>query len=412
MNKEKFKNLIYLFILIQPLLDLVTSLMTRYTNVITLGIIVKGLILLLLIIYVLFFNKSKYKKISISYFVLLGIFVLFYLITKEDILNFNILKQELIILFKFLFYPIFFIGILNLYDQYKLDKKKISNILAIDFIMFSVLITIPTILNISFKTYVGNKVGSIGWFYSGNEISAITCILFPYLWIKIDNNFNLKNIIYIILAIGISIYIGTKTAYLLALFPSILLFIYYLINKKFKYMIVPFLIVLALIAIYPISPLKQNMIENTKEATVTKGNSSLYKFLSGRDELLSDTASIYFNSNDVNKLFGIGVTNRSDINNEQITKFIEMDIFDILFRLGLIGAFIYFLPIIVILLLVFEYVIKQKFKLKEKEYLILFSFFIGILAAIITGHVLVSPGVSIYLAISTLFTLLIIKEHS
>ena len=104
------------------------------------------------------------------------------------------------------------------------------------------------------------------------------------------------------------------------------------------------------------------------------------------------------------------MSNRDDINDEKVYKYIEMDFFDILFRMGVVGAFIFYLPIMVIFMICIEHVLKKKLNLELDEYLILYSSCVGILASVITGHVLGAPAVSIYLALSLIFSLQLKKD--
>ena len=62
------QKIILIYFLILPFIDLATSLMTRFTDImLTPGMIIKGITLLFAIIYIFFFSKSKYKRISIIY---------------------------------------------------------------------------------------------------------------------------------------------------------------------------------------------------------------------------------------------------------------------------------------------------------------------------------------------------------
>ncbi|MDD2410008.1 MAG: O-antigen ligase family protein [Bacilli bacterium] len=411
-NKE---ILLYIFLLIQPIIDITTSLMVRLTDFpITIGIVIRGFVLLLLVIYVLFLSKSKYRKNSLIYYSIILIFVIFYLLTKEDIFTLSILKGEIIFLFKYFYFPVILVGFLNIYDEYKLERNKIISILTLNLILMAILIILPYILGTGFSSYVGDRRGNVGWFFSANEVSAIICILFPFLWLKLNEKMNFVNFLIVILIVLISFIIGTKTAYLSVSLPMICIVIYHSIKMEYKKMIVPIFFVVLIISLLPISPLSYNLNQSTKEATNlgrTGGRSALYSLFSGRDDLLDQTAKIYIDSNDVNKYFGIGVTNRSDINNVKIEKMIESDIFDILFRLGIIGTFIYFAPLIAIFLVCFEYVIIKKLNLNLEQWLIFYTVVIGLLACLITGHVLGAPAVSIYLAIATVLAFTMKEEQ-
>ena len=59
MKSNKKVNIFYICLMIQPILDLLTSLMVRFTDLpFTIGMIIRGLFLASMIVYLLFINKS------------------------------------------------------------------------------------------------------------------------------------------------------------------------------------------------------------------------------------------------------------------------------------------------------------------------------------------------------------------
>ena len=83
--KDKYLKILYMFILLQPFIDLITSLMTRFdVAIVSLGVIIRGIFIVVMLCYLFFFNRSKYRKTSIIYIILLGVFYLFYLLTKKE----------------------------------------------------------------------------------------------------------------------------------------------------------------------------------------------------------------------------------------------------------------------------------------------------------------------------------------
>ena len=115
---KKNKIITSLFLL-YPIIDLITALQARYFNYpITLGVIVRGLIILVLFGMVVFNNNSKYRKITISYFILVMVYVGCYCLTKLDC---NLLKEG-INLFKMFSFPAILLLLINLYDELGLDK--------------------------------------------------------------------------------------------------------------------------------------------------------------------------------------------------------------------------------------------------------------------------------------------------
>ena len=425
--KNKYLKILYIFILLQPFIDLITSLMTRFdVAIVSLGVIVRGIFIIVMLCYLFFFNRSKYRKPSIIYIVGLGVFYLLYLLTKRELLfNFEFLYNEIVYIFKYSYFLILFVACINFIDQYKIDRKKIINLFILNLLVYVIMIIVPTITNTGFNSYNNNEgYGIVGWFYSANEISAILTILYPFLFLYLDRNFTFKHCIMIILTIIAIILIGTKAPYYGMLFITAFLAIYYLFNikKKLKQFILVALIIIVSIAAKNYTPANVNLekridcqndyyngtIVNNKETgelecQVADGQKIV--MLSGRDVLLKSAYEIYRDSSLVDKFFGIGFSNREVINNGWINKLVEMDFFDILFRYGIIGFIIYMLPLGMIIFKVALITFKSKFKLSLEQIIYGYGTAIGIGFGFIIGHVFGAPSVSFYLAFISVFTI-------
>ena len=89
---KKNKIITSLFLL-YPIIDLITALQARFFSFpITLGIFVRGLIILVLFGIVVFNNNSKYRKLTITYFILLMVYGGIYYLTKLDT---NFIKESI-----------------------------------------------------------------------------------------------------------------------------------------------------------------------------------------------------------------------------------------------------------------------------------------------------------------------------
>ena len=116
---------------------------------------------------------------------------------------------------------------------------------------------------------------------------------------------------------------------------------------------------------------------------------------SERLTFLKNTNNSYKNSHLLEKNFGIGYIQNYKTKNES-TKTIEMDYFEVFYRHGIIGFIIYFGIFIKILIKAFKKII-MNFNLLNTEYLT--SLFLILLLAIFSGHILVTPSVSIFIVI-------------
>lgn len=438
MKNKIMIQILYIFLLFHPAMDLLTALMTRFElGIISVGVVIRGLFLLFMLTYLFFFNNSKYKKKSIKYLMLLFIFCTVYFLSKTELIsNTSFFISEFIYMFKYMYFPIVFICLINFFDQYKLDRKKLINIFIINLILYAILIIIPFVTNTGFNSYAKNRgIGVVGWFFSANEIGAILTIVFPLLFLYINKNVKLSIIISLIIVLFSVVLIGTKVAYFGCIGAIIVTTIYYLINfKKYKkahfILTILLLVFMALISSklpvmkninkridwYNSSNVVETQKENTTNATTsptakeeqtqeitkevkTETKTSPKFILSSRDKLLSRVYDIYKDSSTTEKLFGIGFSNRTTINNPRIEKIIEMDFFDIVLRYGIVGFVIYIIPFIITAVFVVKYLISNKFKITIEQYLFGYSILIGIGSGFIAGHVFSSPPVSIYLAI-------------
>lgn len=440
MNKKMLIKILYIFLSIHPLMDLLTALMTRFEiSIISVGIIFRGLFFLLMLIYLFIFSSSKYKRKSIKYLLVLLLFCILYFLTKTElILNKSFFINEIIYMFKYMYFPVVLITLLNLYNESNIDRKKIINIFIFNLMAYAILIIIPFITNTGFKSYAQNKgIGVVGWFFSANEIGVILGMIFPLLFLYINKKINIRIVISLVLVLISAILIGTKVAFFGCASSLIVVLIYYLVNhKKYKkeHFILPIILLVLLALLSSNLPVFKNinhridMYNNATEKENKETKSSEIKqekkqekptknsdipdakfILSSRDKLFSNIYEIYKTRPMKEKLFGIGFNDRTDINNIKIKELVEMDFFDIVLRYGIIGLIIYVVPLIIIGITILKHIINIKFKLSIEQILYLYSILIGVGAGFIAGHVFSSPPVSIYIALLMIFSLDIFK---
>lgn len=397
MNQWIQKNMIKIiscFLILGPIFDLITSLSSHLFHVnMSIIMVIKVLFMLLLMYYILIIYDQKNKKKIIFYGILLGIYFLVYSLLIIVNKSVNALSYEIPYLFRTYFFSITLLGI---YSVYQKEQIKISNkILVISLLEYLILLLLPFLTKTGFDSYAYSKVGSIGWFNSTNEIGGILSILFPlslsYFW-----STNKKVIpIYLLIYFYIIFSIGSKVPVLTTFFTLLLFLCFYLKNnpKKIKLFILPLLVVLSLsIYLFPKTNFYKNIqihldfleIHSIKDL-MTIENIDHFIF-SSRLKFLNQTRSNYQKSNLASHLFGIGYIENYGTD-ELNLKTIEMDYFDIFYRNGMIGFFLFLLPFICILY-------KNKGEKVEK-----YTLFLALLLAFFQGHILTAPSVSIYVII-------------
>lgn len=465
---KKSERFIYIYFLLLPIIDLFTSLMTRFTNIsITPGIIFKGITLIGCIVYLFFFSKSKYKIKSIVYLFILLFFGIIYFFSKNYEYSLNIIFTELKYAFKYFYFPVVLCGMLNIFDDFEISKKLIVKILVSNTIIYTVLMIVPYITSTGFNSYDMYWIykGETGWFYSANETGAILTLLS----ISIYFILNYRNKIYLpiifLLMISLSI-IGTKVSFIGLIIMTILCLVATLLNQK-KNIIKPcILVIVFLVASLFFSPTFDNFMSlkdnsndnnqitdnknNTKNDNKNNSDSSTNKadsnnnkdsnsnisdnikedtkkklkeledlipisfitdnlkfILSNRDVFLLDNLNVYISSNMEDKIFGLGWEERPDIDYTFSKKIIEIDVADIFIHYGIVGFLIYFLP----LLYCFILGIKNIKFFNNESWLALLTFMLQIGISLLAGHILSAPTVSIYLILMVGLTMVTVRDN-
>ena len=418
------KKFVYFIFLLLPFIDLASAITTRFTEIsISIGAIIKGLLLIFLVIYTLFFTKSKYKKVSVIYIILAIIFSLAYLLTKPIFWNFGIIFNEINYLVKFLFFPISFFAFLCIFDDIGFDKKSVEKLMLYTIITYSALLILPILTGTSFNTYENGLYGMVGWFYAANEISTILVLLFPFSYLLISNKrkYLFFGILPILLVIS---YVGTKvTLFGLIISGFIVLVISFLHNKKILKN--PFISCLLIFIVILVINFGSYTIKNfftvldTPSQTETEeiyecvdceelpGDSLFTKIkkyglrlLSQRNYFLQNTNEIYVeNFSNETFLLGLGFNDNEEINNSNVTKLIEMDILDIFYHFGVIAIILFLIPFLFLLYLL----IKDRFKLTKERVFYILMILMSLGISTVAGHVYMAPAVSIYVVIYGMF---------
>lgn len=382
--KTNITTIIGVFLIISPFLDLFTSIGIKYNiDQLTIGIIIRGLFMLLMIYYSIFLKDNK-KQTIIFLSVIFTYIALF--LTKTILTNGNI-TYETTVIFKTFYFIILSITFINL------EKPIDSKYYIACFTTYLLLVFIPNILNIGFNSYEIAKVGQVGWFNSANEISTILSILTPILIAYLMTKKNkILSVLYLIIIPITFFSIGTKVPILSLAIICGFYFLYSLYKlirkkdtKKITFILTGlFIIIISTAILLPKTSFYKNIkihleyLEVDNIVEIFTDTELIDHFLLGsRLKLLSQNIKTYKESSTIEILLGIGAEHRQS----------EMDFFDIFINYGIIG-FALIATILIIL------IIKQKPKYTINTKL---SLLLAITIAFLSGHVLVSPAVSIFI---------------
>ena len=372
--KKLYNNsylVISLYLLFSFFIDILTNLTIGLS--LSIGMILRGLLLLYLAVGILYKYRSKENIVTL---LILGVVSSSYLIYHQTF-------KSLVYLFKYNFVLIAF---LYLYNLYKNEDKKINrNILTISLLLYSFSIIIAWLTKTALNSYAVAKVGTVGWFNSANEISAIISIVLAYIFVNLQKRINLIEIFAIIVAIFATILIGTRLPLIVALLCILYIFIKKLIkdikNKNINYTnLILFIIFLVVFGFkFKDTPLWKNFIIHIKYLNISNPFDIFKSFklfdhfvFNRRLTFLLNLNNKMLSSSIMNKLFGL----------TYIKKTVEMDLFDVFYTYGVVGFIIF--------VLTFINIFKKATNRHDIHYLPLV---IIIFTAFLSGHVLLSPNV-------------------
>lgn len=386
-----------ILIILQPIMDAVTYLQIRYSfNFISLSSIIRTVTLELMLLYLLVIKRRR-KEILF----LIGYFIIY--LTSQIFLLHNGFSSSLNTILTIFYLPIVIIFMHEVDTNESYFNLKI---IMITYLIYLNLIVIPYLFkygNYADNFYEG-KNGFYGLFYGGNEISNILVILLPLVIEYLVRKKSYFLIILTFVELLLCIYlVGTKTLMLGSIIVSIYFLFKYLrpvykkFSKKKKGILcgLAFLIFLGILVVLPRMAVTKNLIRAIEYYDFNLSNifslNGLDKLIfSGRLEVLKSVGNLYRNSSLFSILLGLG---KSYI---ILFKGIEIDIFDIFFTLGISG------------ILVYGYVMLKNIKSEKLKGVYLFTFILSMVISLITGHVLNTPNVSIFIGL--LFSLNKLEE--
>ncbi|MEY8350000.1 O-antigen ligase family protein [Bacillus cereus] len=453
-----FPHFLLLFIVLQPILDLLTSfsIYTLHMSA-TVGIVVRFAFMALTLGYLFFNWKQPNNKKYVLYLVLLGIVLAAGFVNNLIIKHPISFGQEIKFILKSTYPIVLLFGYILVFKELK-DKQYASDKLITYFLYATLIVSIVMIVSIAsgtdFSSYSYDKVGSRGWFFAGNELSSILAITFPMVVLySVQKTTSFSKIYYwipTILAMYAGIMVGTKVGYgaiVLTLGITLLFsFIEYIVHRKkvgkgithLVNTLVVLVVLGSLLAVTPLTPIAKNMgihlqiyedkklaseeqarkegkviTEDPEEAKrhaegkLTSGemNSLIY---SDRDKFLQVYKQYYKEAPTSQKLLGMGYAgNYPDKDN---IKLIEMDFHDLFFAFGIIGFLLYLLPFVYFGARLFIRVITNFKSIMTVRYMLLASVIMLALGIAFTaGHVLTAPAVSIFFVVILAYVIVDLK---
>lgn len=440
---NKFENFLLIFIMLQPILDLLTSFCIMVLKIdTTIGVITRLFVMALGGIYILLQAKEKGNRKYIIYLIVVGIVCAAGFVNNKFVKSPIMLGEEIKFIAKSL-YPIImltcyifvFKSLKNKVNTY----SKMRNYIVYSTLIINAIMVISIATGTDYNSYTSIKTGSRGWFYAGNELGSILAVICPIVFLySIEKTTSIaKSYFWIpsLLMIFSLFAIGTKVGFgaivgtmIVAVFMCyVQAFLQRKDRKKKAYLlngIIATVVFAGVVAYTPFSPFLKNIgfhfqfLENKqemKEAEEKKEDKPQHKppvtqeekevkkqeetqalIFSGRELFEKVYKDYYAEAPTSQKLLGMGYSG----NFKGEPKLIERDFHDWFYAFGIIGfallliPFLYFgIKILLILITRFREVFTVKYGLLAT------SLALGLGIAFIAGHVLTAPGVSIYFAV-------------
>lgn len=426
-KRINFENIFIIYIILQPIIDIITSLCVRnISEKLTFGIFIRTIFMLYAIVYAIFKLDKKDKWKLLIYYAFIALYCIVFLVSSYLKYGMSMIFTQIKGLIKTFYFPIILASFLMIFKEKKyLSKQKYLNIALAIYVLT---IVICKILSIGYPTYpLKANVGTIGLFYAGNEISAIIAIIAPVCFLSfISQKFSIIKAIFCALTIFAMLEIGTKVSFVSVIgliFLSLIVSIIKLIKREDKTFYKQF-VSLLLIGILTFlfignTPsgknigIKQLLFNNKEITSVEKKdkkktvNKTSTNLLSGRNNFFKANLSNFKKSSVFDKLVGIGyISPVKQVIQER--KLVEIDYCDIFFCHGVFGTIVYIIPLAILIFISLKNLF-TKFVINIKNYTLIFymySILISFGIALTAGHVFVAPAVSMFLI------LIILEMHT
>ncbi|MDM5191043.1 O-antigen ligase family protein [Bacillus sp. DX4.1] len=443
---NKFEQFLLIFIILQPILDLLTSFCILVLKIdTTIGIITRLFVMALGGIYILLQAREKENRKYIIYLIAVGIVLVAGFINNKFIKSPIILGEEIKFIAKALYPLIMLTCYIFVFKSFKAKEamySKMRNYIVYSTLIINIAMVVSIATGTDSNSYGWLKLGSRGWFYAGNELGSILAIICPivvlysigkttsmaksYFWIPSILT------IFSLFAIGTKVGIGAIFAtFVIAIFMCFTqAFLQRKSQQKKPYLLNGILaaVVFAGVLVYtPSSPFIKNMglhvqVLEKQQAEKTAEEKKNSKTPDTKEEVKKEeTQALLFSGRELfqqmykgyyekapmsQKLLGMGYAGNfttvtlSPDNPTEGPKLIERDFHDWFYAFGIVGFSLLLIPFIyfgVKILFVFVTRFKQLFTVKYALLALALALALGI--SYMAGHVLTAPGVSIYFAV-------------
>ena len=450
MSKPKKMSIFMMwFVILQPILDACSGIMihNHIGSKLTISLLIRVIFMAIAFIYILLATRDMNgdsRKQILSYFAVLALALIINLAVNYQTKPVFQISSELSAMVKTVYYVVILLAFIIAFEDLGSEKNKYFPrnvfwaIMIVDFVMI-----VAHFTNTSFHSYQYFS-GESGWFNAANEIGSILAIALPMVILYVVNKFNSGKEWYYWIAIIATVYscllLGTKVGLISVIISFVVAIIvsgvkyYSTKSRKSLILLVLFVITLggSLLASSQMSTTQnlkaheQLVAQQRRERRKLRHKKHLTKherMLLKNDEVNNTAGSVLLSSrsfylkNEFNsvknaplsqKLFGAGYAGNY---RKGHAKLAEMDFFDVFIEYGIIGSLIVLLPLIISIFIIYRYALmhlKQMFNFQNS--MLITSVTLGLGISFISGHVIGSPAVSIYLDIAVAYLVILFND--
>ena len=456
-SKDRLPLILGIYIILQPVLDVLTALGANAGYSLTAGTIVRALFMALCFLYVVLvcrFPGRKWCLIALG--ALVGYLILF-LLWMFSLGGLSLCLENIKELVKVYFAPFVVLFLYAIYREYGMFVT--TRAIAVAGAIYAGVILIAYLTNTSNVSYGNSGYGYNGWFYAANEVSCIIALTAPVTiyfflkllfsitrktwWKAVISAFVLVSVIFSANFIGTKIVFGITLLYCAAgLIWSLVRFCQTRSREHLLWLLAFAILTVAIFFRYFSSPLRSyvddiyiGMIEEDPELVFVSWGEEIQKASNGTwlraliednevikriDQILSrrllsasPSVQVFTEAALPGKLLGIGYADVASYG-RSVEFMIEIDPLAILVRQGILGFVLYYIPYIAFILYAivqfFRHPFRRMASLKYCSYLYSTLAAFGISA--IAGHALVSPAVSTFILVISFRLWVLTREQN
>ena len=444
--RQKLPLLLSVYLMLQPLLDVLTAFGATAEHSVTAGVVVRTLFMVFAFFYVVGLSRFKGKSICLLFMGAIILYVFCFLCQMFLMGGLSNVFSNIKEVIKVFFAPFVFFFLYAVYREY--GYLFTTKAIAITGAIYCGVIFVAFLTNTSLVSY-NSGYGFKGWFYAANEVSSIIAITAPITvyyflqqigrvtrktwWVGALIAFSLVSVVFSCNFLGTKIVFGMVLIYsVLGLIWSIVRFLQKNGREMKRRVIVFFVLTVSIVGLYFVSPLQgylsniyMPLMDQESEQAIASMGEEVLKAAEGTwladlienndvvftinwllsKRLLTAAPSLheFLNGSLLTKLVGLGYSN-VDAYGRNIEFMIEMDPPAIFIRHGVIGFLLYYIPYLASVLYFIVQFFRAPFKrMRSLRYCsYLYSVLVCFAVSTIAGHALVAPAVATFVLASSM----------